>query len=92
MKWPWKSERRARRERWAAVERRLDRIRAGEELDPYFRAEVSGAYLGAGSPAPGTCMLPTTGYFCTLEAGHDGPCPAWPRWVREPYLGEWWRS
>lgn len=26
----------------------------------------------------GTCRRPTPGWFCTLDAGHNGPCPAWP--------------
>jgi hypothetical protein len=26
-------------------------------------------------PKPGTCKLPPQGWYCTLDAGHDGPCP-----------------
>jgi hypothetical protein len=24
------------------------------------------------------CSQPTEGWVCNLEAGHSGPCPAWP--------------
>lgn len=24
------------------------------------------------------CEVPPTGWFCTRENGHDGPCAAWP--------------
>lgn len=24
------------------------------------------------------CTLPPKDWKCNLEAGHDGPCPAWP--------------
>jgi hypothetical protein len=33
---------------------------------------------------PGTCKRPPAGWFCTLEDGHDGPCPTWPRRPFEP--------
>jgi len=26
------------------------------------------------------CNLPPRGWWCSLEAGHDGPCPARPKW------------
>lgn len=29
-------------------------------------------------PEPGTCDLPSDGWYCSLDAGHDGPCPTWP--------------
>lgn len=27
---------------------------------------------------PGTCSLAPDGWYCTREAGHIGPCAAWP--------------
>lgn len=32
---------------------------------------------------------PTFGWKCKLPAGHDGPCPAWPRFWAHPII--WWR-
>lgn len=29
-------------------------------------------------PEPGTCDLPADGWYCSLDAGHDGACPTWP--------------
>lgn len=29
---------------------------------------------------PGQCELAPRGWHCNLDAGHDGPCPAWARW------------
>lgn len=26
-------------------------------------------------PGPGSCTLPPEGWYCNLDAGHDGPCP-----------------
>lgn len=24
------------------------------------------------------CQRPPAGWYCSLSAGHDGPCPTWP--------------
>lgn len=32
------------------------------------------------------CDRAPRGWFCLLDRGHDGPCPAWPRWWRHPVL------
>lgn len=29
------------------------------------------------------CTLPPEGWYCTLDAGHDGPCPTWPKRSKE---------
>lgn len=26
------------------------------------------------------CKRPPAGWWCSIEAGHDGPCAAWPTW------------
>lgn len=33
---------------------------------------------GAAKPSRGTCKAPPPGWWCPGEAGHSGPCPAWP--------------
>lgn len=45
------------------------------------------------------CSLPPTGWRCNLEAGHEGPCPAWPDtfWLKLKWsitLWDWsiWRG
>lgn len=37
---------------------------------------------------PGTCALAPAGWYCSLVAGHDGPCPTWP--VAEPPADTSW--
>lgn len=34
---------------------------------------------GPNGPNEGTCKRPPKGWYCTLSAGHDGPCPTWLR-------------
>ncbi|QAY16191.1 hypothetical protein SEA_SONALI_79 [Arthrobacter phage Sonali] len=32
------------------------------------------------------CRRMPRGWYCSLQSGHDGPCPGWPtRWTRLKY-------
>lgn len=42
-------------------------VRTGEMAEVIFTA--------SDFVKPGTCTLPPEGWFCSLGAGHDGPCP-----------------
>lgn len=33
------------------------------------------------------CKLAPSGWYCNIEQGHDGPCPAYPtKWTRTKFL------
>lgn len=37
------------------------------------------------------CPVPPPGWFCTRDAGHEGPCAAWPsEYVVAEYVGAEW--
>lgn len=53
----------------------------GENIETWQTARRfhAGRYAAAPAAVPGTCKLPPEGWFCTLEAGHEGlTCPTWP--------------
>lgn len=39
---------------------------------------MCGKYWECMSPEMGTCTLPPDGWYCTLDAGHEGSCPTVP--------------
>lgn len=49
------------------------------DLKAFVDNEVGPRHSFEFDPPPhGTCDLPPWGWFCNLEAGHEGPCPTWP--------------
>lgn len=49
-------------------------LRAGQE------AQALPGWVGP-VPPRGTCRLPPDGWWCAGDAGHAGPCPAWPGYI-----------
>lgn len=43
-------------------------------------AEVSGLGDTTEAVPEGSCRLPPEGWYCSLDAGHPGPCPTRARW------------
>jgi hypothetical protein len=57
----------------------VDRLRkAVEAFDLKHERERSENLIRAIFDEPQKCTIPPAGWRCTLEAGHDGPCAAWP--------------
>lgn len=41
-----------------------------------FMEEVATQLDGARAPDPKSCTVPPEGWYCTRQAGHEGPCAA----------------
>jgi hypothetical protein len=67
-----------------AVEAIADAIDVPEPGQPLSHKDVETIQKQIGSatshkvPPAALCAKPPTGWVCTRERGHDGPCAAWP--------------
>jgi hypothetical protein len=68
-------------EQYARPREALERILAladrKELREIYAIASEALAEGTAANPVPGTCKRPSDGWYCTRDAGHEGPCPCW---------------
>ena len=58
----------------------------GDRINWTTADEIARRLDDLAAPEPETCTLPPKGWYCTRQAGHDGPCAAHPELPLDPDL------